>query len=68
MGKKGSKQEEKVEDKSVNPIDTNLSQMEGQLGEYLDLYQRLKDEGIVNIGVLENKIAKLSEDIKKIKG
>jgi len=35
-----------------------------QRDEYYILLKRLQDEGIVNIGVLENKIAALNKSIK----
>lgn len=42
---------------------SNREIMIKQRDEYLTLLQRLKDEGIVNIGILENKISRLSQDI-----
>ena len=43
----------------------NKTSMVATRDELQALLKRLQDEGIVNIGVLENKIAKLNEDILK---
>ena len=56
--------EEEIEEE-VEVVDT-LSPMVSQRDEYLTLLKRLQDEGIVNIGVLEIKIARLNEAIAKV--
>lgn len=45
-------------------IDNNRNTMIAQRDEYLALLKRLQDEGITNISVLENKIARLNESLK----
>ena len=54
-----------VEVEEIEEVDT-LTPMIQQRDEYLTLLKRLQDEGIVNIGVLENKIARLNEAIAKV--
>jgi len=51
--------EEKVEPTIPDPKQAMINQRE----EYLALHKRLLDEGIVSIGVLENKIASLNKAI-----
>jgi len=50
---------EEVEEEIYDPKEGMINQRD----EYLALLKRLQDEGIVSIGVLENKIASLNKAI-----
>lgn len=60
---KTKKVEETEEIKEEVVIPNPQEQMIMQRNEYLALLKVLQDEGIVNIGVLENKIASLNKAI-----
>jgi hypothetical protein len=63
MAKKEIKEEIKEEVKETVTTPNPKEQMIKQRDEYLALLKVLQDEGIVNIGVLENKIASLNKAI-----